>query len=182
MSYAFSHSNTRAEALNSELVRWALRYAENRIPVFPVSGKKVPLVKWKDTGGTTDPEQISAWWKAWPLAMIGAPTGSRSGLVVLDVDTKNGANGFDTMRKMGWTIPPDVPEIRTPSGGAHFYFRAAGQTIRNSAGKIGPGIDIRGEGGMVILPPSRPSLEGGDYHFGEGQAEEIERWLFDGNS
>lgn len=176
MSYAF-HPDERALAFNRELVTWAKRYAARGIPVFPVSGKKVPLVKWKETGGTTDPDQISAWWKAWPLAMIGAPTGSRSGLVVLDIDTKNGCNGFETMRERGWTIPPDVPEIVTPSGGSHFYFRADG-AIRNSAGKIGPGIDVRGEGGMVILPPSRPSLEGADYSFREGQADQIERWLF----
>jgi putative DNA primase/helicase len=180
MNVAF-HPDERALAFNRELVTWACRYAARGIPVFPVSGSKVPHVKWKDTGGTTDPDQISAWWKAWPLAMIGAPTGSRSGLVVLDIDCKNGVNGFETMKAQGWSIPPEVLEVRTPSGGSHFYFRATeNQTVRNSAGKIGPGIDIRGEGGMVILPPSRPQLDGPDYHFAEGQWEDGGKGFLDG--
>src|SRR6516162_5154723 len=83
----------------------ALSYAERRgWPVFPVAlvkrqdGKldKKPLVKW-GAAATTDAKQIKEWWRRWPNALVGVPTGRRSGLVVLDVDCKfDTANGFHT--------------------------------------------------------------------------------------
>jgi hypothetical protein len=171
----------RRAGLAAELRAAALTYAAASVPVFPCGSNKRPLIgRDKDGNGrpiprsgglykaTTDESRIRAWWRAWPLAMIGMPTGSRSGQVVLDVDVKSGVNGFDTLRRNGWIIPSDAVEVKTPSGGSHFYFSVVtGEKIGNSAGKLGPGLDIRGEGGYVILPPSRPSLDGPDYSFAE---------------
>jgi hypothetical protein len=160
----------RCSAFSAELVFWAKRYAAQGLPIFPIcAGNKIPYVKWS-TLATTNAEQIVEWWQRWPLAMIGMPTGHRSGFVVLDIDKKNNKDGFATLLANGWDIPRDAVEVCTPSGGAHFYFRLKpGQKIGSSASKLGPGIDIRGEGGLVILPPSRRSLDGPDYHFVEGQ-------------
>jgi hypothetical protein len=160
----------RYSAFAAELVFWAKRYAAQGLPIFPVSpANKVPLVTWK-TEATTDPKQIVEWWQRWNMAMIGMPTGSRSGYVVLDIDQKNNRDGFATLAANGWDIPRSAVEVRTPTGGAHFYFKLKpGQIISNSASKIGDGIDIRGEGGLVILPPSRRRIDGPDYHFVEGQ-------------
>jgi hypothetical protein len=161
-----------AASLHDELVAWALSYAAHDIPVFPVRGDKHPLTRWRRGGPgelpSTDPEQIRAWWSRWPTAMIGAPTGEASGFVVLDIDCHGDTDGFATLAARGWTIPADAVEVTTPSGGAHFFFRAEAG-ISNSAGRIGPGIDVRGEGGFVVLPPSRRTLNGPDYAFAEGQ-------------
>lgn len=164
-------TNTFAAAWSDVLVDWACRYARQGYPVFPVRGDKRPLVKWKD-GATTDPAQIRAWWLQWPLAMIGMPTGKPSGLIVLDVDIKNGVNGFDTLKANGWDIPREAIEVLTPSGGSHFYFRAPeGVSVRNSAGKIGPGVDLRADGGFIVLPPSIPTLDSYEYRYAPGQGE-----------
>lgn len=169
MSSLFADPDRRRAAFRAELFWWVELYAAKGLPLFPVAGDKRPLVKWKH-GATADIRQLHAWWTRWPDAMIGMKTGTASGLVVLDVDVKNGCNGFETMRANGWQLPADAIEVKTPSGGSHFYFRNPnGQTIRNSAGKIGPGLDIRGEGGFIVLPPSRPTLDGRDYHYAEGQ-------------
>jgi hypothetical protein len=159
-------SDVRHDALAAELLQAALGHARRGRPIFPVrqdleSGRKIPLIKWKN-GASTDESQIRAWWSIWPLAMIAMPTGRVSGIIVIDIDVKNGANGFATLERLGWPVA-NAPRVSTPSGGAHLYFRYPPFPVRNSAGRIGPGIDVRGDGGMVILPPSRPRLNGLDY-------------------
>lgn len=141
----------------------ALHYAERGKPVFPVllrrnsnTGKldKRPLVPW-GAGASTDPAQITAWWKRWPDAAIGVPTGQRSGFVVLDIDVKDArAYGYDTLDALGLSILPDTPIAHTSSGGLHIYFGCIAQEIRNSVGEdgLGPGLDVRGEGGYIVVP------------------------------
>jgi hypothetical protein len=143
----------------------ALHYAGHwGKPVFPVllrrnprTGKldKIPLVKEWGLTASTDPAQIAAWWKQWPNAAIGIPTGARSGFVVLDIDTKEArANGYNTLDALGKSLLPETPMAHTPSGGLHVYFATIGVEIRNSAGAkgLGPGLDVRGEGGYVVVP------------------------------
>jgi hypothetical protein len=146
----------------------ALAYAE-RWPVFPTglmpradgTFDKVPLVKWakdpKDRAAVDarDPETIARWWLRWPEAAISIPTGGRSGVIVLDIDVKKGRNGFDTLADLGKAILPDTPIAHTPSGGVHVYFACnIHGEIRNSAGVkgLGLGLDVRGDGGQVVLP------------------------------
>lgn len=116
----------------------ALQLASLRIAVFPLMpDTKLPYSNRevaaavnrpeppKGDGGlkfaTTDPASIRAWWSRWPGAMIGVRTGTASGIVVLDVDRKNGKDGFATMDANAWTTPNTVV-VQTPSGGAHYYF------------------------------------------------------------
>lgn len=153
------------EPRNSELLAAVLEYGNLGIPVFPCGKDKKPKIKWK-TAASRDREQIKAWWTKWPDAMIGLPTGKTSKLVVLDIDIKNGSNGFDSLRSLGLSIPTGALEVKTPSGGSHFYFRLSeSEDIGNSAGKIASGVDVRGSGGYVIAPPSR-NAEGMSYEFG----------------
>ena len=154
---------------NSLPIQAALAYAANYgLPVFPCAlmrrpnGKldKVPLVKW----GKTEADRaavdarnltlIEKWWRRWPDAVISIPTGKRSGIDILDIDCKNGAWGFDTLDELGKSILPDTPISHTPSGGVHVFFSCIDLEIRNSAGEkgLGVGLDIRGEGGQVVLP------------------------------
>jgi hypothetical protein len=135
----------------------ALDYAATRKwPIFPCTSRKVPLVKAFAEVATTNPAQLSDWWKRWPDALPALPTGSRSNIVVLDIDTKNPRTyGFDTLEALGLSILPETPMAHTPSGGLHIYFvRHPVVEIRNSTGKfgLGLGVDVRGQGGLIILP------------------------------
>ena len=99
---------------------------------------------------TTDPRQIREWWEQWPGANIGIATGAESGLAVIDVDPRHGG----TLEALG-DLPPTCT-VRTGGGGWHLYYQyPSGIAIRNNAsGKLGKGIDMRGEGGYVVAPPS----------------------------
>ena len=183
MSAAWPYIGTpdqRAELFRKELVRAALAYAAKGYPIFPTDGRKRPLVKWgKGEDGhpdltlrraTTDPETIRAWWARWPLAMVGLPTGAASGVVVLDVDRKGGVDGLANLRRAGinpFALTGIIAE--TPSGGLHFFFRADDEArLRNSAGLLAVGVDVRGEGGFIVLPPSLPAIDRPEYQWEGG--------------
>jgi hypothetical protein len=104
---------------------------------------------------TTDPEQIKRWWQKWPDANIGIATGAVSGLLVIDVDPRHGGwQGLEEFfKRTGEVFPPTV-EVITGSGGRHFFFRMPDADIRNSAGNLGAGLDVRANGGYVVAAPS----------------------------
>lgn len=157
----------RAELYRKELIRAALAYAAKGYPVFPVGQNKRPLVRWKE-GATTDVETILDWWRRWPLAMIGMPTGKRSGVVVLDIDRKNGVDGLANLRAVGidpFALSPVI--AATPSGGLHVFMKYTGP-LKNSASLLAAGVDVRGDGGFVVLPPSMPSIERDEYQWEAG--------------
>jgi putative DNA primase/helicase len=132
--------------------------------VFPVRpGDKKPLItEWQNLA-TDDPSTIKDWWTRWPEANIGLACGL-SGLVAIDLDVKGGHNGLEVWNalKAKFDINDDTVVSLTPSGGQHLLFSSDGTTVRNSASKVGPGIDVRGEGGYVVLPPSMLA-DGGGY-------------------
>lgn len=140
-----------------KLGKAALAYAKRGVPVFPCKpGGKEPLTKSGHLEATTDRARINLWWRRSPRANIGIPTGERSGLLVLDVDADKG--GFASLEE--WEVEEPMPEtamVRTGRGGLHYYFEypADGTHVPNSTGKLGPGLDVRGEGGYILAPPSR---------------------------
>lgn len=117
-------------------------------------------------GGTTDPVKIQDWWRrvGWNIGIV---TGEASGVVVLDVDPKNG--GTDTLEALirQYGDFTATYAVVTGSGGAHFYFRHPGFAVRNQAGSLGDGIDVRGDGGYVVAPPSN-HVQGAYQVQGEG--------------
>lgn len=117
---------------------------------------------------TTDAGTITRWWSMWPDANIGMPTGKASGVVVLDVDE------FDSLTALEEEHGklPDGPVVLTGGGGLHLYFRAPDLVIPNSASKLGPGLDIRGGGGYVVLPPSL-HVSGKRYQWLEGRLSNV---------
>ena len=133
----------------------ALGHAARGWAVFPCSPKdKKPLIaKWQENA-TTDQEQIVAWWKRWPNAMIGIVTGAKSRVWVLDLDKKEHADGLAALERLEAKHGklPITFEVDTPSGGRHLYF-AYVDGIRNR-GSFEPGIDVRGEGGYAIAAGS----------------------------
>lgn len=117
----------------------------------PYQSKQPHIKGWQEKA-TTDPAQLRRWWRKWPDAMPAIPTGTRSGIAVLDLDRKNGKDGFQTLRELGHDPDALSPHIiTTPSGGQHLYFRHM-EGLKQSAGQIGPGVDVRAEGSLVIAP------------------------------
>ena len=96
---------------------------------------------------TTFAEQVAAWWDETPEANVGIVTGAVSGIVVLDVD---GSEGEASLARLGEIQA--TAEVRTARG-RHLYFAHPGYGVRNSAGKLGPKLDVRGDGGYVVAPP-----------------------------
>src|SRR5262249_31309904 len=151
----------------------ALDYAERGWMVFPlhtVGGQacscgsgdcsnpgKHPRTRYGVKDATTDPEQIRIWWSSWPDANVGIATGAGSGLVVLDLDAKaEGEASLAALEAVHDLLPPTVT-ASTGGGGRHLLFAHPGVELRNSAGKLGAGLDVRGDGGYVVASPSRHS-------------------------
>ena len=136
----------------------ALAYASMGLAVFPLTpGSKRPIAGsngLKDA--TTDPARIGLWWGTQhPDANIGIVTGAISGITVLDVDSKKDVHGDMTLAALvaEHGSLPLTPKQATPSGGTHYVFAYA-PGVRNSAGKLGKGLDIRGDGGYIAVAPS----------------------------
>ena len=126
--------------------------AEMGLPVFPCDAQKRPMTQHGFMDATRDPETIRRCFRN--AAMIGIPTGEASGFFVLDLDCKNGAQGLEWLAAHEARLP-QTRRHRTRSGGVHLLFAMpAGRAIRNSASKVGPGVDVRGTGGYIIAPPS----------------------------
>lgn len=123
------------------------------VPVFPCDGAKRPLTAHGFKDATTDPAAIRLMFKNPMAVMIGVPTGAIVGWIVVDVDVKDGAQGAAWLDANSHRMV-QTRTIRTGSGGLHLYFRWPDQAVKNSASKIAPGIDVRGDGGYVIVPPS----------------------------
>jgi hypothetical protein len=138
----------------SPLGQAALHYAERGLYVFPlVPRDKKPLTEHGYKDATADPAIIHAWWQRWPDANIGLDCG-RSGLVVIDLDGAEGLHSWATLA-VALELNQKTRAARTGGGGLHLYFAAPdGVHIGNSAGKLGEHIDVRGEGGYVVMPPS----------------------------
>jgi hypothetical protein len=126
---------------------------------------------------TTDPHTVAAWWRRWPTANVALRTGAASGLVVVDVDPAHGGDAaLERLIAQHGSLPQTLT-VLTGSGGRHFYFAHPGRTVGNSAGTLGAGLDIRGDGGYVVAPPSR-HITGGVYQWADsGCLAALPSWL-----
>ena len=149
----------------SPLGRRAARYAERGRYVFPVAERrKAPKIP-KAEGGrgyldaTIDTAQVITWWTRWPDVNIGLWPG-RSGLVVIDAD---GPEGERAARDLGlFDVPTLTCVTGRADGGRHLYFRHPGFHVSNR--ELAPHLEVRGDDGYVLLPPSvHPS--GGVYRW-----------------
>jgi hypothetical protein len=124
-----------------------------RLPDCASPGKH-PRVPRGVHAATTNAEVVARWWARWPTSNVGVRTGVESNLVVLDIDPRHGGT-----RSIKGLIDRHgdlrgVPRVRTGAGGWHLYFAHPGTAVRNSAGRLGAGLDVRGDGGYVVAPPS----------------------------
>lgn len=154
------------------LLDHAIVYAETGWPVFPVHGiiderctcgkqdcsspGKHPIHSGGFKTATTDKKKIIAWWSDNPNANIAIATGEASGILVIDIDCKPGSNGFVTLALLDQEFGhiPFSARVRTGSGGTHIYLHMPDFPIGCSVNTLGPGIDIRANGGYVVAPPS----------------------------
>jgi len=147
---------------NEPLIVAARALASAGIPVFPcVPRGKRPMTEHGFRDATTSLDQVSAWWREQPAANIGMPTGWVSGVVVVDVDVHGPVNGFKAYNRAaraglvsGWQVL-----VETPSGGMHAYFPTADAEQRCWQSATS-GIDFRGDGGYVVVPPSIVAVDG----------------------
>ena len=135
----------------SSLQSEALIYAQNNFKIFPlkVNSKSEQVLKsWKEEA-TNDINQVTKWWLTNTQYNIGLKTGS--GLIVIDIDCKNGKNGLEQIKP----FLADFPKTRiakTCHGGYHFYYKVD-REVRNYVNLL-DGVDVRGDGGYVLAPPS----------------------------
>ncbi|MCJ7833851.1 bifunctional DNA primase/polymerase [Cuneatibacter sp. NSJ-177] len=141
-----------------KLKEQALYYASLGLAVFPLKPKsKFPATENGFHSATTDREEISRWWDKHPDYNIGIATGSISGgvfVIDLDIDEDKGLNGYEVLKE--WQREHgDLPETWmaiTGRGGYHLFYKD-NSTVRSKVG-IYEGVDIRGDGGYVVAPPS----------------------------
>lgn len=177
----------------------ALTYARHDLPVFPLwpalkfergftcgcgkgtrceSPGKHPLSALVPNGlksATTDTKVITDWWVSWPDANVGIATGN---VIVIDVDPRHGGDcSLAELERLNGELPPSW-RVHTGGGGLHIYFAAPPDIlIKNSAGQLGTGIDVRGHGGYVVAPPST-HISGGRYGWAAGKdLAPVPAWL-----
>lgn len=135
-----------------------LKFAGMGWKLFPQDRNKRPCIKDWPNQASSDPEQIMSWAWTFPKANFAVVTGQCSGIIVLDVDVKNGQQGKTSFKKLQEEFGKlNGLIVRTGSGGLHIYLKypANNGEIRNRAILAGyPGIELKAEGGCATLPGS----------------------------
>ena len=153
----------RKQALKYAALGWAV------VPLYTVKNGqcscgggctnpgKHPMTRHGVNDATTEPNQIKAWWAKWTSANIGIAPGRESGIIVLDIDPRNG--GDRRLKKLENKLGalPGTVTANTGGGGQHLFFRHPAFKVRkDTAGKrVGRGIDVLSDGCIVVVPPSR---------------------------
>lgn len=142
--------NENAAARNA-----ALDYLSHGWSVIPVAPHaKRPLIMWLDFQQRLPTErEIDSWFRRWPMANVGIVTGAQSGLIVLDIDPEHGGvESLAALERRHGALPATIEAV-TGGGGRHIYFAHPGGILHNRVA-IESGIDLRGDGGFVVAPPS----------------------------
>lgn len=135
----------------------ARSFAEAGVPIFPCRrlGKE-PRTEHGFHDASAELRQVAAWWRRWPTANIGVPTGAVSGFEVVDVDVHPAGTGYAAFGRAqraglldGWAVL-----VRTPSGGLHAYYPASPDDPHRSWQAPAAHVDFRGDGGYIVVPPS----------------------------
>ena len=158
------------------LSTWAYSYAWRGLPVIPLQPRgKAPVVKkWTDLKPT--PVDARSWWASRPESNIGLMCGTRSGIVDVETDLHDGLNGEDSLSAWANETGCDLGKpwrFRSGGGGIHRLYRC-GETVRNRTGVL-PAVDVRGDGGQCVLPPSlHPNGNRYEWLPGEGPEDDPE--------
>jgi hypothetical protein len=165
--------------VRSGIIDAALEYASRGLPVHPLRGKVPFLPRF---GSTTDETRIREYWSSTEQLNIGMPTGKRSGFIVIDIDDE--AKWSRVLAEAGYSEPVTLT-VRTGGGGRHLIFRLHEDETFTNHSPWQPGVDVRGEGGQVVLPPSIHSETAKTYkfdlpkgrHYYEVEIADLPRWI-----
>jgi len=144
------------------------RLLSRGVPIFPLGADKRPLTNRGFKDASSDPARVSAWWREFPDALVGVPTGEK--FVVIDCDLQH-------VEANQWYARANLPLTRihvTRSGGRHLLFRPHDGFGTISQGKIWPHVDTRGTGGYIVWWPAE-SLE----VLHGGVLAEIPEWIIE---
>lgn len=136
----------------SDMLDAAIRYAQLGLAVVPLNGKIPVFRNWPEVA-TRDQVMISRWWKQNPRANIGIATGHKSDIFVVDIDPRHGGRQSWDDELLSRGKAPNTWQDITGGGGLHIFFRYPNFAVKNAQGIL-PGVDIRGDGGQVVAPPS----------------------------
>lgn len=172
------------EQPNNPILDAALLYAASGLHVIPIwwvaggdcgcrnaecqSQGKHPVGHLAPNGvkdATTDPNIIRSWWNRCPRANVAIATGAVSGLWALDIDGQAGEETLAELQRAHGPLPHTAQQ-RTGKG-RHLLFEHPGHRVKNRVQDIGPGIDVRGDGGYVVAAPSQHQ-SGATYLWSEG--------------
>jgi hypothetical protein len=191
MAKAKSRPTARSAALQYVKMGWAVVPQYSVVDGGCTCGKfkcsnagKHPRTRHGVKDATRKLAQIQDWFRQWPESNVAIATGRPSRVVALDVDRGNG--GLETLARLLQEHGdlPSTPQSRTGGGGWHFLFAAPEEAkeIRNRT--LGPGVELKGDGGMITLPPSR-HRSGSTYRWEKGRAPgevelaELPQWILD---
>jgi putative DNA primase/helicase len=141
---------------SSPLASRALAYAEAGWCVFPCAPRgKVPITKSGFKDASSDAARVASWWESNADANVAVACGA-SGLVVVDADGEKGLGNLRGVLESLDLNEASFVRAKTGGGGMHLFFRAppGGPPIGCRAGLFGGGVDVKGNGGYVVLPPS----------------------------
>jgi RecA-family ATPase len=163
-------ATTAAESLIETALDYARYYAAKGWQVLPLHtpNKEGKCSCRKDCGSvgkhprtmnglkdaTTDEDKIRYWWGMWADANIGIVTGDESGFIVLDVDPRHYGNESLAYLEDEYGELPETLKSNTGGGGSHYLFSCPDVSVKNSVGKLADGLDVRGDGGYIVAPPS----------------------------
>lgn len=187
-------------SVDTTQIRWAIAYARRGWSVIPLhtpegdgcscgrrdcpAPGKHPRARWEAAMRERASEaQVIAWWHRWPDANIGVVTGPVSGLAVLDIDPRHdGRATVDALERAHGRLPETL-EVATGGGGSHLWFATGDAPIGSRV--LGSGLELKAEGGLVVVPPSR-HRSGSRYAWVEGRSPAdrgpapIPAWLVSG--
>lgn len=174
---AVSHTQSTSNLpgiLGLSVLDAALEYAANGLRVVPITdpvpggcscskcgctkGGKHPRITGWQRRASSSPRRIAGWWRSWPRSNVGLLTGqiypgTDQALIVLDLDGRDGRNSLALLEAAFGPLPPTIT-ARTGSGGTHMYFLVPRDLHIHNRERVFPGVDVRGEGGVAVAPPS----------------------------
>ncbi|MFG1818810.1 bifunctional DNA primase/polymerase [Kribbella sp. NPDC049174] len=176
----------------NDMLTAALAAAGRGWPVFMLGRSKRPVANCDDCpkdahdpascghltchgfyAATTDPARVAAIVDAVPRGQLAVRTGAVSGLLVVDVDPAHGGD-YSLSDLMAHRLVPRTLWVLTGSGGVHLYYRHPGQEMQSRPMPHRAGIDVKADGGYVVLPPSTHHRTRRPYQWGNGPAEPVE--------
>jgi putative DNA primase/helicase len=150
------------------------------------SPAKHPVAKLVPSGlknATADQDVIERWFRNQPWN-IGLVTGNASGIVALDVDPRHEGDSSVVALEKEHGLLPKTWRFLTGGGGQHILYRHPGAKVQNSVGRLGVGVDVRGDGGFIVAPPSihisgRPYAISVDHHPHDIPLADLPGWLIE---